>query len=1511
MASVLNKDPASYAKEKSSFLRDLQHFHDTRGTPSRAPPKINGHEIDLYLLYVLVTAQGGWVKVNQRNDWKNLLENFNLNSSCVNAEVALKQIYLRYLDRYEKINFLGETGSIAGDDDEDSRHKKWSARALHSVPLVYNHHQHSVTDQVRTFHGLSTNLYKPSDYDKLSLSLLSPLPNEQDLAINVCILLSNENKHAIKLSKCPKILHHLLAHAGVFTHPASRKYWEEYYQKVRKWSYKTFWKEVLDEKELLYLTDENRFCARTQEAPPRRDDDSSTCSDDEDEIRNKVKLNFDSSDDELFSLKRPLGTDDPYGQRVYQVALILRNLTFFDENMKVMGQDLTFLRFVLLCCATRWNCLHQIGFDMLSNIGPVVPLDVGSLQHATLNIVCKNITESNDRAVILGAVEALNKMGTKESNEEFLLKNINQNVYNKICNMLSLHDIMLLIQTLECLYSLSSLGERACNAIVHVHGVIDTLVSLITVEAQAYGPKACILMRVIETVSAPTSTTYIPEPTTKTTAMAAPSAPPPSVTSQQLLSTFSSQNVLPLPTPAVANPVILPNAPSAVPVMSSSLNTFTSVAPTGLPLVQSVSSPKIIVSASLPITTTSTTLVTSNQTSTTISQPANLIQQENEQFALNWIRATLEVCPTPGRGIDQAELYKLYMTACARAGRRGVIAPLHFPRCVKAVFGPSVGPKSVKLAQSHGGIAMDPPTQIIAYEGIQVRAKPLPLTISSTTMIVTQTSSVVTTPSIPTSPILKAQLSAPAANPQQNTPLIKREILGKTAHNSNLASNTGTEIPVITTVVSSTVSQSDGTMLSNCNTSLIKTLLASKVCDPKSTVPSATIKLSNNESCTLYASSQNCKSTVITEVTQRQQQQQKILQQQTSSVTSPTLPSVVPKQIPKINGIRVSSVEDVLKNDCNIITKSDNQSSVITTIASNNKVFVNSITEKSTEDKNDAVYVDSKKEFLINGTPEISEINNVASKSVTLSGLLDKEIEKKDTPFLYGSIQVGENGLELNGAECTQKRSSDEVFLTGSSKVKQEQTDENGQQLSKVVGVKRPSEEEIPCDQAPKKPHINGNSSGNDDDNIEIDESNVKASSTAANLYAALAADVLEDIDGLEDEPVKPPSVLSQQVQVNQAVTTQQIFQSPGQIIVSSANAQWTSNNQRGIVTMVHQGNASGPQYVLAQPQSALVQGQAQTVLVAQTTPQGSGAKTIIILQQQPGSNSQSPNTVTLSQANFVQNSPQMNQSKVIVQRIPTPPSIKQQVTTVAARPVTPVTSVATKQQQVKVIKTVPHIISATMPSPNVQTKIRTTTPIKATGGEVQTITNQGQFLCEWRGCMRNFKSANEVYMHACESHCPSNGVQEMQCLWERCDSMKRKRFSLMTHLYDRHCNPDVLRMMAVRRRQLSQSGRSEIPAPAPPTPHPGYAPNAAFNAIKRHALEFVNPKELQDDNEGPVTKSIRLTSALILRNLVIYSSTGRWHIKRYEAHLSNIALSNVESSRTIAQLLFDLCHSS
>jgi len=57
------------------------------------------------------------------------------------------------------------------------------------------------------------------------------------------------------------------------------------------------------------------------------------------------------------------------------------------------------------------------------------------------------------------------------------------------------------------------------------------------------------------------------------------------------------------------------------------------------------------------------------------------IIQENEQFALGWVKATFELAP--GVRIEQEELYKKYLGCCTKIGRRGVIAPLHFPRCVR------------------------------------------------------------------------------------------------------------------------------------------------------------------------------------------------------------------------------------------------------------------------------------------------------------------------------------------------------------------------------------------------------------------------------------------------------------------------------------------------------------------------------------------------------------------------------------------------------------------------------------------------------------------------------------------------------------------------------------------------------------------------------------------------------------------------------------------------------------
>ena len=48
------------------------------------------------------------------------------------------------------------------------------------------------------------------------------------------------------------------------------------------------------------------------------------------------------------------------------------------------------------------------------------------------------------------------------------------------------------------------------------------------------------------------------------------------------------------------------------------------------------------------------------------------------------------------------------------------------------------------------------------------------------------------------------------------------------------------------------------------------------------------------------------------------------------------------------------------------------------------------------------------------------------------------------------------------------------------------------------------------------------------------------------------------------------------------------------------------------------------------------------------------------------------------------------------------------------------------------------------------------------------------------------------------------------------------------------------------RKKVALNGGKCETPEPQPATFHPGYGPDAAIHAIKRHALDFSNAKELQ-----------------------------------------------------------------
>ncbi|XP_058457200.1 AT-rich interactive domain-containing protein 2 isoform X2 [Malaya genurostris] len=728
-------------KGKASFLQDLLQFHEKNGTPFVRLPKICGRDVDLHKLYSIVIGRGGWLKVNAREDWDEVIDEMKLPKHCVNNEIAIKQIYIRFLDRYERVNFHGEEKDPADEEDEEKRHnRRWSARMLHSIPAVYNHAQHNIPEAMRASLNLSCDLYKPTEYDKLMLSLLSPLPNEQDFAINVCTLMSNESKHTLKVDKCPKLVEVLLAHGGVFNHYTLRDMFNVYYANIRNNSLQRFWKDSLLEKpQVLELSYED--CFQKLERDPTEliksiyEEDHKTADEENCGQLNMATLRG------FLSLGSGLGTNDYIGQRVQQIASIFRNLSFNEENIIVLGANRSFLRFLIMCANARWNNLHHMGLDMLGNVA--IEIDISDPQadevtRCLLSTISEGL-EGADRGVIISCLEILSKIAQKESNEENLTRCLNQTIYDQICLFLSLSDIMLLLYTLECIYSLTSMGEKPCTSMMHVTGIIDTLVSLVTVEAQSYGPDACILMRVVETIPGNISGYHSGNPNQNPSSTMQSQAP----SMAQLTVQQKEQPSIPIPTipalPEVPKNTVSSKMAASTAIGQMNTTTTSTASPVNTTGIQVTSvtrpaasqSPQIPVNIisrgdatppKLPVTQVAATTSSQSSVSGPVTVAAKHAQQqqsqENEQFAYAWLKATFETTSTLASKIEQNEVYRQYLAANAKIGRKAVVPQAHFPRCMRTVFGGTVGPTQVKT--EHNGVE----TCNLYYEGIKLRPKP-------------------------------------------------------------------------------------------------------------------------------------------------------------------------------------------------------------------------------------------------------------------------------------------------------------------------------------------------------------------------------------------------------------------------------------------------------------------------------------------------------------------------------------------------------------------------------------------------------------------------------------------------------------------------------------------------------------------------------------------------------------------------------------------------------------------
>ncbi|KAL0962967.1 hypothetical protein UPYG_G00347790 [Umbra pygmaea] len=470
MANSTGKNLLDQRRKGLAFLDELRQFHQSRGSPFKKIPIVGGKELDLNALYIRVISLGGFAKVSDKNQWSELGEDFNFPRSCSNAAFVLKQYYLRYLEKYEKVHHFGE------DDDEVQPGNPKPSLPIGAIPCSYNYQQHTVSDYLRQSYGLSMEFTPPCDYNKLVLSLLSGLPNEVDFAINVCTLLSNESKHAMQLEKDPKLITLLLAHAGVFDDSLgtlSSVFGTDWREQTSR-DFMKFWKDVVEDAEVRDL------------------------------IWDKTSQIQDGTSGEehwgnLFHPPRNLGIGDIEGQRVQQVGVILRNLSFEEANVKLLAANRTCLRFLLLCAHCHFISLRQLGLDTLGNVAGELQLD--PVDFRTTHLIFHTITKclmSRDRFLKMRAMEILGNLSKAEDNSVLICEYVDQESYREVISLLSLPDLMLLMSSLEVLYLLAQLGDIPCSKIASVDRSIDLLVRLVSVDLHTFGPDALTAVRLME-----------------------------------------------------------------------------------------------------------------------------------------------------------------------------------------------------------------------------------------------------------------------------------------------------------------------------------------------------------------------------------------------------------------------------------------------------------------------------------------------------------------------------------------------------------------------------------------------------------------------------------------------------------------------------------------------------------------------------------------------------------------------------------------------------------------------------------------------------------------------------------------------------------------------------------------------------------------------------------------------------------------------------------------------------
>ncbi|KAL0082207.1 C2H2-type zinc finger transcription factor [Phycomyces blakesleeanus] len=476
-------DAIARTSEYVSFIKDLQDFHNRKGTRLQAEPVLGGKKLDLLKIYQVVNAAGGFEEVTKNRGWKQVGDSFGFPSTCTNSAYILKGLYIRNLLGWEEEKVWGKVWVPPQELYGPAAHKPWTlagtsyrkkrqGQELPTAPLnddstsndtntskrpciesvkdaPYNEPIKNVDPQIeQVLKHDSTEIQTPANkFDantkqRVLFALQFGTETKIEWALDYILTVSFEWTDHLQLNTTPILLDMLVSLAS----PSLKQ-------------------KPVDAKIVKIEGNDNQ-------------------TDTIEEIMNKT-LNIKMIDEATQNSPTPL-------KRILKILHIIRNFSLVEINTSLLAGSVRLNDMLLSCLELSLDPDHlELGrqsIDILVNIASTAPL--AGPTDAYISCLA-NLIDSPDRHLIIGSVRTLTNMAQNDVNREYLGVELIPRVTSRIIQLLLSNDEELIGTILEYLYQHALVSEMFCSQLLAAHSgaYVGLLVSLLSFRSKFFCPK--------------------------------------------------------------------------------------------------------------------------------------------------------------------------------------------------------------------------------------------------------------------------------------------------------------------------------------------------------------------------------------------------------------------------------------------------------------------------------------------------------------------------------------------------------------------------------------------------------------------------------------------------------------------------------------------------------------------------------------------------------------------------------------------------------------------------------------------------------------------------------------------------------------------------------------------------------------------------------------------------------------------------------------------------------------